>query len=58
MFQSVFWDSFCTMISPKTERTVLYMSHRKNILYHIGFWCVLILAVTAESWVDLLMRAL
>lgn len=58
MFLSVFWDIDCAKIVPKTERTVLYMSHRKNILYHIGFWCILILAVTAEGWVDLLIRAL
>ena len=34
------------------------MVQRKKILQHIGFWVVLILAVTAEGWMDLLTRIL
>ena len=34
------------------------MSHRKEIVYQIGFWCVVTLALTAEGWMDLLCRAL
>ena len=34
------------------------MSKKKNWLCQIGFWGVLVLAVTAESWMDLLCRAM
>lgn len=34
------------------------MSQRKKILQHVCFWSVLILAVTAEGWMDLLYRTL
>lgn len=30
------------------------MSKRKNVLHHICFWCVIVLAVTAEGWMDML----
>ena len=33
------------------------MSKKKNILYHVMFWGVLGLAVTAEGWMDLICRA-
>ncbi len=32
------------------------MSKRKNILQHIVFWGVIVLAVTAEGWMDLICR--
>ncbi len=32
------------------------MFYRKNVLRHLGFWGILILAVTAEGWMDLLCR--
>jgi hypothetical protein len=35
---------------------VFVMSNRKNVLYHIGFWGVLALAVTAEGWMNLICR--
>jgi hypothetical protein len=38
---------------------VFVMSNRKNVknvLYHIGFWGIVALAVTAEGWMDLLCR--
>ena len=34
------------------------MSKRKNIMHHITFWCVLLLAVSAEGWMDLLCRVI
>lgn len=34
------------------------MSKRKNVLRHVGFWCVLLLAATAEGWMDGLCRVL
>ena len=34
------------------------MLHRKELARQIGFWSVLLLAVTAEGWMDLLCRVL
>ncbi len=33
------------------------MFKRKSILLHLSFWSVLLLAVTAEGWMDLICRA-
>ena len=33
------------------------MFKRKNVWCHVGFWGVLVLAVTAEGWMDLFCRA-
>ena len=30
----------------------------RNILHHVCFWSVLVLAVTAEGWMDLLSRVI
>ena len=32
------------------------MFHRKAVLQHVVFWCILLLALTAEGWMDLLCR--
>ena len=32
------------------------MFRYKKLLHHIGFWSVMVLALTAESWMDLLFR--
>ena len=32
------------------------MSKKKNMLYHVVFWGVVGLAVTAEGWMDLICR--
>ena len=34
------------------------MSNRKNLLYSLCFWGVLVLAFTAEGWVDILCRVI
>ena len=34
------------------------MFRRKNLLHHIGFWGVLLLAVTAEGWMDRICQVL
>ena len=34
------------------------MSKKKNALNHVIFWGVLVLALTAEGWMDLLCRAI
>lgn len=34
------------------------MFHSKKLLQHIGFWGAIILAATAEGWMDLLCRAI
>ena len=33
------------------------MSRKRNVLNHVVFWGVLILAFTAEGWMDLICRA-
>lgn len=33
------------------------MFKRKNLWRHVSFWSVLLLAVTAEGWMDVLCRA-
>ncbi len=27
---------------------------KKTVLYHMSFWTILVLAITAEGWMDLL----
>ncbi len=33
------------------------MFRRHKLIQHIGFWSVIVLAATAEGWMDLLSRA-
>ncbi len=46
------------MLMSENERTVFVMSKRKNLLCNLGFWGVLVLAFTAEGWVNFLCRLL
>ncbi len=34
------------------------MFRHRSLWYHVSFWSVLILAVTAEGWMDLLCQGL
>ena len=44
--------------SDRQKKGRIKMSHGKKWLMHLSFWSVLLLALTAEGWMDLICRAI